>query len=85
MSLGQVSLLHTIFHPLTTLFHKEYHLPPSHYNKYPSDRLLSGKELLPLLLLKRILIDSNLKRKPLLYCRLKKEQTSTCVFRLLPR
>ena len=72
-SLGQVSSLHTIFHPLTILFPKEYHLQPSHYNKYPSDRLLSRKELLPLLLLKRKLTDSSLKKKSSLYQRLKKE------------
>ena len=54
-------------------------------HKYPSDRLLSRKELLPLLFLKRKLIDSSLKRKPSLYRRLKKEQTSIHVFRLLPR
>ena len=73
--------LPTVDHPIP----QGYHLPPSHYNKYPSDRLLLGKELLPLLLLKRKLTDSSLKRKPLLYRRLKKEQTSTRVFRLLPR
>ena len=69
---------------MTILFHKEYFLPSSHFNKYHSDRLLSRKELFPLLLLKRKLIGSSLKKKPLLYQRLKKEQTSICAFRLLP-
>ena len=73
--------LPTVDHPIP----QGYHLLPSHYNKYPSNRLLLGKELLPLLLLKKKLIDSSLRRKPLLYRRLKKEQMSTRVFRLLPR
>ena len=51
----------------------------------PSARLLSRKELPPLFLLRRKLTDSDSKRKPSLYQRSKKEQTSIHVFRLLPR
>ena len=71
--------------PVAILSHKEYHLPPSHYNKYLSGRPLLGKELLLLLLLKKKLIDSSLKKKPSLYRRLKKGQTSIRAFRVLPK
>ena len=57
----------------------------SHFNKCHLDRLLSRKELHLLLLLRRKLTGSNLKRKPLLYQRPKKKRTSTRAIRLLPR
>ena len=85
-SLGQVSLLRTIFCPSIILSHKEYLWLPNHYNKYHSRKLLSEKEQLPLLPLNKKLTDSSLKeKKPSLYQRLKKGQTSTRAFRLLPK
>ena len=59
--------------------------PPSHFNKYHSDKLLSRKELPLLPILRRKLMGSSLKRKPSLYQRLKKKRTSIRVFKLLLR
>ena len=59
--------------------------PVQPLQQVPLARLLSRKELSLLLLLRRKLIDSDSKRKSLLYQRPKKEQTSIRVFRLLPR
>ena len=57
----------------------------SHFNKYHSDKLLLRKELPLLLLLRRKLTGSNLKRNPSLYQRLKKKWTSIRAFKLLLR
>ena len=85
MSLGQISLLRTIFCPSIILSHKGYLSLPNHYNKYHLGKLLSEKEQLLLLPLNKKLTDSSLKKKPSLYRRLKRGQTSIRACKLPPK
>ena len=58
--------------------------PAQPLQQVPLEQAIVEEEL-PLLLLRRKLTGSNLKRNPSLYQRLKKKRTSIRAFRLLPR
>ena len=71
--------------PVDHPIHKGYLSLPNRYSKYHLEKPLSEKEQLPLLPLNKKLTDSSSKKKPSLYRRLKRGQTSICVCKLLPK
>ena len=70
--------------PVDHLIPQGIPFPAQPLQQVPLEQAIVEEEL-PLLLLRRKLTGSNLKRNPSLYQRLKKKRTSIRVFRLLPR